>query len=67
MPAGVQVINRNGNQVLVGQLSYFRLRTTLCSVCQAMKSAVASRPWFVEAHVEYRHQIRIKRQLLAGR
>jgi len=67
MPAGVRVINRNGKHVLVGQLSYFHLRTALCSVCQAMKSAVASRPWFVEAHAEYRQQIKIKRQLLAGR
>jgi len=67
VPAGVRVINGNGKQVLVGQLSYFHLRTTLCSVCQVMKSAVASRPWFVEAHAEYRRQVKIKKRLLAGR
>jgi hypothetical protein len=66
MPAGVRVINGNGKQVVVGQLSYFRVTTELCSVCQDMKSAAASRLWFVEAHAEYLGQIEVKRQLLAG-
>ena len=67
MPAGVRMIKRNGKQVVIGQLSYFRLRTVLCSVCQAMKSAVEARQWFVEAHTEYLHQIKVKKRLLAGR
>ena len=52
MPAGVGVINREGKTVLVGNLSYFRISTVLCSLCQEMESAVASRQWFVEAHDE---------------
>jgi len=66
MPAGVRVINTNGKQVVVGQLSYFRVTTALCSVCQDMKSAAASRAWFVDAHAEYLDQIEVKKQLLAG-
>jgi hypothetical protein len=52
MPAGVRVIQRNGKDVLIGQLSYFRISSVLCSICQEMESAVASRQWFVEAHDE---------------
>jgi hypothetical protein len=50
MPAGVRVIHRNGKDVLIGQLSYFRINSVLCSICQEMESAVANRQWFVEAH-----------------
>ena len=52
MPAGVRVIQSNGKDVLIGQLSYFRINSVLCSICQEMESAVASRQWFVEAHDE---------------
>ena len=41
MPAGVGVIRQKGKAVLVGGLSYFRLSTVLCSLCQEMESAVA--------------------------
>jgi hypothetical protein len=64
MPAGVRVIRQEGKTVLVGNLSYFRISTVLCSLCQEMESAVASRPWFVKAHAEYLHEIKGKRQLL---
>ena len=63
MPAGVSVIQQKGKSVLIGKLSYFRLSTVLCSVCQEMESAVASRPWFLKAHAEYLHQIKVKKQL----
>jgi hypothetical protein len=64
MPAGVGVINREGKTVLVGNLSYFRISTVLCSLCQELESAVASRPWFVKAHAEYLDQIKVKKQRL---
>lgn len=64
MPAGVGVIRQKGKTVLVGTLSYFRISTDLCSLCQEMESAVASRPWFVKAHAEYMDQIKVKKQLL---
>jgi len=64
MPAGVGVIRQKGKTVPVGTLSYFRIRTNLCSLCQEMESAVASRPWFVKAHAEYMDQIKVKKQLL---
>ena len=64
MPAGVCVIRQKGKTVLVGSLSYFRISTVLCSLCQEMESAVASRPWFVKAHAEYLDQIKVKKQLL---
>jgi len=64
MPAGVCVIRQKGKTVLVGTLSYFRISTDLCSLCQEMESAVASRPWFVKAHAEYMDQIKVKKQLL---
>jgi hypothetical protein len=64
MPAGVRVIKQEGKTVLVGRLSYFRINTVLCSLCQEMESAVASRPWFVKAHTEYLDQIKVKQQML---
>jgi hypothetical protein len=64
MPAGVGVIRQKGKTVPVGTLSYFRISTDLCSLCQEMESAVASRPWFVKAHAEYMDQIKVKKQLL---
>jgi hypothetical protein len=64
MPAGVRAINQKGKSVLVGNLSYFCIRTVLCSLCQEMESAVASRPWFVTAHAEYLDQIKVKKQML---
>jgi hypothetical protein len=45
-------LQRNGKDVLIGRLSYFRISSVLCSICQEMESAVASRQWFVEAHDE---------------
>jgi len=67
MPAGVLTVNENGSQTLVGQLSYIYIRTRLCSVCQDMTDTVENRPWFIDAHIEYLHEIEMKRQLLAGR
>ena len=67
MPTGVRVTNRNGTHVLIGRLSYFHTSTVLCSVCRDMKSAVATRPWFVEAHAEFLDQVEAKKQLLGGR
>jgi hypothetical protein len=32
-----------------------------------MKSAVASRSWFIEAHAEYLREVQVKKKLLAGR
>ena len=64
MPAGVCVIKQEGKTVLVGSLSYFRISTVLCSLCQEMESAVASRPWFVKAHAAYLIQIKVKKQML---
>ena len=67
MPAGVRTLSRNGRRLLVGQLSYFRIDTKLCSLCQEMMAAVECRSWFIKAHKEYLNQIRVKKQLLAGR
>ena len=64
MPAGVRVIKQEGKTVLVGNLCYFPISTAVCSLCQEMESAVASRPWFVKAHSEYLAQIKVKRQML---
>ena len=64
MPAGVRVINEGGKTVMVGRLSYFRISAVLCSLCEAMESAVATRPWFVNAHAEYVNQLKVKRQKL---
>jgi hypothetical protein len=63
MPAGVSMIRENGRSVLVGNLSYFRITTVMCSLCQEMESAVARRPWFVQAHAEYLEQIAVKKNL----
>ena len=63
MPAGVSVIKQKGKSVLIGRLSYFRISTVLCSLCQAMESAVARRQWFLKAHAEYLNQIKVKKQL----
>jgi hypothetical protein len=64
MPAGVQVLRQNGKDSLIGRLCYYQVRSELCAVCQAMESAVASRPWFVAAHAEYLQQVKIKKQML---
>jgi hypothetical protein len=61
IPAGVRVIKQEGKTVLVGRLSYFHMSAVLCSLCQEMESAVASRPWFVKAHAEYLDQIKTKK------
>jgi len=64
MPAGVTVIKQEGKTVLAGHLSYFRISTDLCSLCQEMESAMASRPWFVRAQAEYLAQIKVKKLML---
>jgi len=64
MPAGVAVIKQEGKTVLAGNLSYFRISTVLCSLCQEMEAAMASRPWFVKAQTEYLTQIKVKKQML---
>jgi len=64
LPAGVRVIKQEGKTVLVGRLSYFRISTELCSLCEEMESAVATRPWFVKAHAEYVEQVKVKKQKL---
>jgi hypothetical protein len=63
LPAGVSVVKQNGQAILIGNLSYFHLATTLCSLCQEMESAVARRPWFVRAHAEYLEQVTAKKHL----
>jgi hypothetical protein len=63
MPAGVCVISQDGKRMLVGQLSYFRTNAALCSVCEEMKGALENKPWFVEAHQDYLHQVRVKKQM----
>src|SRR5215469_9632042 len=67
MPTGVRVINTVGKQVLIGQLSYYPMCGVLCSVCQAMESAVSIRSWFIKAQAEYLDQIKVKKQLLGGK
>ena len=67
MPAGVRIIRQDGKDLLIGQLCYYRTNAVLCSVCQEMESAVASRSWFVEAHAEYLEQVKAKEKLLGGR
>ena len=66
MPAGVRMIRQNGENLLVGQLCYYRTNAVLCSICQEMESAVASRSWFVEAHAEFLEQVKAKEKLLGG-
>ena len=63
MPAGVAMIKQEGKTVLAGNLSYFRVSTMLCCLCQEMEAAVASRPWFVRAQTEYLAQIKVKKQM----
>lgn len=67
MPAGVQMLRQNGKNLLIGQLSYYRISGLLCSVCQDLESAVANRPWFVEAHAEYLDQVEVKKQIMGKR
>jgi hypothetical protein len=66
MPAGVRLIKQNGKHVLFGKLTYVRMESVLCSVCDAMKSAVAEKPWFLEAHGEYLDQVKAKKHILHG-
>ena len=66
MPAGVSVICEKGKTVLAGKLSYFRINTVLCSLCQEMEAAMASRPWFVKAHTEYLDEIKVKKEILGS-
>ena len=66
MPVGVGLIKQDDKTVLVGHLTYIRMESVLCSVCEEMKSAVAARPWFLEAHREYLDQVRVKDHLLRG-
>jgi hypothetical protein len=42
------------------------MESVLCSVCDAMKSAVAEKPWFLEAHREYLDQVKAKKHILHG-
>ena len=58
------MIKQEGKTVLAGNLSYFRISTDLCSLCQEMESAMASRPWFVRAQAEYLAQIKVKKLML---
>jgi hypothetical protein len=67
MPSGVQSLRRDGKSALLGHLSYYRIQSSLCSLCQDMQSAVAGRTWFVEAHHEYLRQIELKKQLMSGK
>jgi hypothetical protein len=66
MPVGVTSIKQDNRTVLVGHLSYIRRESALCSVCEEMRSAVAARPWFLEAHREYLDQVKVKDHLLRG-
>ena len=66
MPAGVQLVKQSGKSVLIGHLTYIRMASVLCSVCAEMKSAVAARPWFLEAHGEYLDQVKVKKHILGG-
>jgi hypothetical protein len=66
MPAGVRLVKQSDKSVLIGHLSYVRMNSVLCSVCADMKSAVAARPWFLEAHGEYLDQVKVKKHILRG-
>ena len=66
MPAGVSVIRQNGKTVLAGKLSYFHINVVLCSLCQEMEAAMASRPWFVKAQAEYLDEIKVKKEMLGS-
>ena len=67
LPVGVRTVNQNGHQMIIGQLSYFRIHADVCSVCREMLASVESRPWFVKAHGEYLSQVEVKKRLLAER
>lgn len=66
IPVGVALIKQDNKAILVGRLSYIRVDGSLCSVCEDMKSAVAARPWFLEAHREYLDEVKVKDHLLHG-
>jgi hypothetical protein len=66
MPTGVRLVTQNGKSILIGQLAYFCTDAVLCSICEEMMSAVATRPWFVEAQREYFDQIKVKKHMLGG-
>jgi len=66
LPAGVSVIRQNGKTVLAGKLSYFHINAVLCSLCQEMEAAMASRPWFVKAQAEYLDEIKVKKEMLGS-
>jgi hypothetical protein len=66
MPTGVRLVTQNGKSVLIGQLGYFCMDAVLCSICKEMISAVAARPWFVEAQREYLDQVKVKKHILGG-
>ena len=66
MPAGVRLVKQSGKSVLIGNLSYLRMNSVLCSVCADMRSAVSARPWFLEAHGEYLDQVKVKQHILGG-
>ncbi len=66
MPAGVRLIKNNNKTVLLGHLIYVPIDSALCSVCEEMKSAVESKPWFRQAHREYLDQIKVKKRILRG-
>ena len=67
MPAGVRLTKQNNKTALVGHLTYVRIDSVLCSVCEEMKSAVTARAWFVEAHREYLDQVEVKNHLMRGK
>lgn len=66
MPAGVRLIKHNDKTILLGHLIYVPIDSVLCSVCEEMKSAVESKPWFREAHREYLDQVKVKKRILRG-
>ena len=59
-------MKQSGKNVLIGYLSYIRMNSVLRSVCADMRSAVAARPWFLEAHGEYLEQVKVKKHILVG-
>ena len=67
MPAVVSMIKQNSKKYFIGQMPYFHASSVHCSVPQEMKSAVATRQWFVEAHLDYQNQIGVTEQMLGGR
>lgn len=67
MPTGVRLSKHDDKSVLIGRLTYFAMETALCSVCEEMKFAVETRPWFVKAHDEYLGQVKAKKKLLEGK